>query len=254
MITKDSKNILVADDSLFFRTKLSDILVAAGHKVKLAKDGNEAINKIKLCCNEIDLLSLDLQMPDVDGFGVLEWIQQNGYTGKFIILVVTGIYVPSHVLDRLYSLGATGFMPKTFKPEETIFKVNQLLFPEKCKTGKSSKRAPVSIPADYTVDGVTRTSYILNLSETGVFIFSNAELSVGTKVNLQFALPRLHLNLNIDGIVKWHAEENIGKNFFCGYGIYFTSISEEDQEILRNFINEETERLGLEAQKPSSKL
>ncbi len=38
MITKDSKNILLADDSLFFRTKLSDILVEAGHKVRFSKD------------------------------------------------------------------------------------------------------------------------------------------------------------------------------------------------------------------------
>ena len=39
MITKNSKNILIADDSVFFRTKLSDILVEAGHKVRFAKDG-----------------------------------------------------------------------------------------------------------------------------------------------------------------------------------------------------------------------
>ena len=42
MITKDSKTY-VADDSLFFRTKLSDILMEAGHKVYFAKNGADVI-------------------------------------------------------------------------------------------------------------------------------------------------------------------------------------------------------------------
>jgi len=45
MITKESRNILVADDSLFFRNKLTDVLIEAGHSVKVVKNGREAIEK-----------------------------------------------------------------------------------------------------------------------------------------------------------------------------------------------------------------
>src|SRR3972149_3951223 len=90
MITKDSKRILVADDSIFFRTKLSDILVEAGHKVKFAKDGRELIKEISIDAGGVDLLMLDLQMPDIDGFGVLNWLSENGLKGRFPVLVITG--------------------------------------------------------------------------------------------------------------------------------------------------------------------
>jgi CheY-like chemotaxis protein len=46
MITKTPKDSLLADDSEFFRTKLSDILIEAGHKVTFASDGREVINKV----------------------------------------------------------------------------------------------------------------------------------------------------------------------------------------------------------------
>ncbi len=43
MVTKDFKNILIADDSMFFRMKLGNILAEAGHKVRFAKSGRETI-------------------------------------------------------------------------------------------------------------------------------------------------------------------------------------------------------------------
>ena len=67
MITTDSKNILLADDSVFFRTKLSAILIEAGHMVRSAGDGLEVIAELKRSAERTDILILDLQMPDIDG-------------------------------------------------------------------------------------------------------------------------------------------------------------------------------------------
>jgi len=106
MITKESRNILVADDSLFFRNKLTDVLIEAGHSVKVVKNGREAIEKIKTSPNEIDLVILDLQMPEIDGFGVLKWINENGFRGRFPILTITGAYEPTEVIANLKTLGA----------------------------------------------------------------------------------------------------------------------------------------------------
>lgn len=130
MTTKKPKNILIADDDNFFRVRLSDILHDASHNIRFAASGREVIEEISKDPSSIDLLTLDLQMPDIDGFGVLEWINANGYKGKFPVLVVTGVSEPSHVLERLRSLGATGLMTKAFKPEETLQRINKMLFPE----------------------------------------------------------------------------------------------------------------------------
>ena len=112
MIVKTSKNILLADDSVFFRTKLSAILTEAGHRVRFASDGREVIKEIQIDSKGVDLLVLDLQMPEVDGFGVLEWINNNGFKGKFPVLAVTGVYDVSEIFGKLKDMGANGLMTK----------------------------------------------------------------------------------------------------------------------------------------------
>lgn len=239
MITKDSRNILVADDSLFFRTRLSDILIEAGHKVKFAKDGNEAINEIKANSSGMDLLILDLQMPGVDGFAVLKWINENGYKGKFPVLAITGAYEPTSVMENLKSLGASGFMSKVFPPEQIIFRVNRLLFTDKATSGVARERVPVSIPVDFTFGGVTNTGVLINISEGGAFLHTKAELLKGSMLELRFCLPGSNKIINTRGIVRWFPYEIVSKIIFCGYGINFTSISHEDQELLNDFISGE---------------
>lgn len=125
-----SKQILIADDDNFFRVRLGDVLAEAGHEIRFAASGNEVIEEIKKNPAGIDLLTLDLQMPDVDGFGVLEWINANGYRGRFPVLVVSGVGEPSHVLEKLKTLGAAGLMTKSFTPEDTLARINKLLFPD----------------------------------------------------------------------------------------------------------------------------
>lgn len=129
MTTKRPKNIVIADDSVFFRTKLSDILRVEGYRVKFAENGQEAIDEVKANAENIDLLILDLQMPVVDGFGVLEWIKESGHGGKFPTLAMTGAFETTQILEKLKGLGASGYMPKDMSPEQIAFRVNKILFP-----------------------------------------------------------------------------------------------------------------------------
>jgi len=144
MLTRDARNILVADDSEFFRVKLSDVLTSAGHRVKTAGNGKDAIKEIEANPDGIDLLIMDLQMPQVDGFGILEWINGKGLSGRFPILAVTGVYEATHVLERLKELGATGMMTKDLTPEQIIFRVNNLLF-SKGVALRGKQRVPITI-------------------------------------------------------------------------------------------------------------
>lgn len=236
MITNDPKNIIVADDSLFFRVKLSDILTEAGHRVMLAKDGDDCIARIKEGAEKTDLLVLDLQMPHIDGFGVLKWIDENGFRDRFPVLAITGVYEPNHVLESLKNLGATGFMSKDLSPEQIIFRVNRLLFFDKRSSRALMERVPVSIPVDFTYGKDTRSGAIINLSEGGAFLHTKEELEKGAVIHLVFSLPRRPKVLRITGIVRWFPFELLSKIIFCGYGIMFTSVEQEDQEALNDFI------------------
>ncbi|HLC18930.1 MAG TPA: response regulator [Thermodesulfobacteriota bacterium] len=245
MITKDSKTILVADDSIFFRTKLSDMLVEAGHKVRFAKDGREVINEIKIDSEGLDLLILDLQMPDMDGFEVLKWINDNGHRDSFPVLVVTGVYEPTEVMDRLKELGAAGLMSKAFTPEHTIFMVNRTLFSEKASHGVHRIRVPVSIPMDFHVGENRHTGFLLNISENGVFLHTKVELLTGSVVQLKFSLPGYEKVFEVKGIVRWTTTEVANKTLFGGSGVMFTSVDPADYELIKEFVIKEGKRLGL---------
>lgn len=249
MITNDSKNILIADDSVFFRTKLSDILVEAGHYVRFAKDGREVLNEIRIDSKRLDLLMLDLQMPDIDGFGVLKWLNENGFKGKFPVLVITGVYEPVHVMERLREFGATGLMTKGSTPEQIIFRVNRILFPEKVQHGSPRERVPVSLPVDFVLGEAVRTGFLLNLSDTGTFLHTKADLLVGSLIRLKFTLPNTGGRLlDLKGIVKWSTNDVASKTLFGGYGVMFTSFTEEEQAALKEFVSSEIKRLGLDTE------
>ncbi|MBI5467962.1 MAG: response regulator [Deltaproteobacteria bacterium] len=248
MITKDSKNILIADDSVFFRTKLSDILVEAGHNVRFAKDGREVLSELAIDSKMLDLLMLDLQMPDIDGFGVLKWLNENGYRGRFPVLVITGVYEPVHVMVQLRELGATGLMTKGSTPEQIIFRVNRILFPDKIQHGSPRERVPVSLPVDFILGDAVRTGFLLNLSDSGAFLHTKAELLVGSLIRLRFTLPGSGRLLDLKGIVKWSTNDVASKTLFGGYGIMFTSFAEDEQAVLKGFVSSEIKRLGLDTE------
>ena len=185
MIVKTSKNILLADDSVFFRTKLSAILTEAGHRIRFASNGREVIKEISIDPKGIDLLVLDIQMPEVDGFGVLEWINNNGFKGRFPVLAVTGVYDVSEIFDMLKSMGASGLMTKGFTPEQVVFWVNKLLFPQ-TNAERGEERVPISLPVDFRVGDVDYTGFLLNLSANGLFLHTRLELLPGAMVGLRF--------------------------------------------------------------------
>jgi two-component system chemotaxis response regulator CheY len=243
MITQDSKRILIADDSEFFRVRLSDILTEAGHKTKVVNGGRGVIEELKKKIDFFDLLILDLQMPEVDGFEVLEWIKDNDLTGKIPVVVITSVYEPSKVFKQVKSLGATGIMTKALNTEQTVHTVNRFLFPDKVVQGE--KRVPIAIPVEFTSAGSSYHSYLLNVSASGLFLHTVQKLEEGTIINLKFHLPDYDITIDVDGVVEWQTKLSEEENFFCGAGISFTNLSQEYQLLLRQFVQKEIDKFDM---------
>lgn len=243
MNSEQKKNILLADDSEFFRVKASNILVGAGHAVRLAKDGAEVIRELEDNPSAIDLLVLDLQMPHIDGFKVLGWLKESNRIGKPPVLAVTGAYETSKVLEKVRELGAVGYVPKSATPEQLIFRVNKVLFGEK-EFPRKTPRTPTNIPVDFTIMGRTYTGYILNISETGVFIYSsNEKFHPGDIALLKFSLPDEDKIIEAEGRVIWINSLTGEEALFNGMGIHFNSISMEDRRLIASFVKREFDRL-----------
>jgi CheY-like chemotaxis protein len=243
MITKDSKRILFADDSEFYRARFNEILTHAGHKTQTVNNGKEVIEALKTNSEGIDLLILALQMPEVDGYEVLTWIRDNNLAGRFPVLAITSAHEPTHILMRLKAFGKVSLILKNLSPEQVIHKVNRLLFPDKFARGEP--RVPISIPVDCSVEGVTWRGNLLNLSASGLFLHTAEELQKDTVVNLKFHIPVYDNTIDINGLVVWSTDLSEEDSFFGGAGIQFLDIFSKEQDILSKFVTKELCKLGL---------
>lgn len=243
MITENSKRIIVVDDSEFYRARFNEILTSAGHKTQTFNNGKEVIEALKTKSENIDLLILELRLPEVDGYEVLSWIRDNNLSGRFPVLAVTGVNEPTQILKRLKAFGKVSLIIKTLSPEQIVHTVHRFIFPDKFIRGEP--RIPISITVKFTIAGSSYNGDLLNLSASGLFLHTVQELQEDTIVNLKFRLPDHDITIDVDGVVEWHTYLSAEKNFFGGAGIRFTNLSQENQEVLRRFVQKELNKLDM---------
>ncbi|MDP3084372.1 MAG: response regulator [Rubrivivax sp.] len=80
--------VLVADDSAVARAKLRKLLEAAGYRVLLASDGEEALEIVGR--EALNVIITDLEMPKLDGFAVIAAVQGSLDTEDLPIIAITG--------------------------------------------------------------------------------------------------------------------------------------------------------------------
>ncbi len=87
MAQLDKPRVLVADDDVSIRQLVRTIVRREGIDVDDASDGYEAIEKLKT--HSYAVILLDLMMPRIDGFGVIEYLKENPPPMKPVVLVIT---------------------------------------------------------------------------------------------------------------------------------------------------------------------
>jgi len=131
-----NKILIVEDEDFLIRT-LQDNLVAEGYAVDIAKDGEEAIEKIGK--KKPDLILLDLLMPKKDGFYVLEQMKKNP-EWKLIPVIVLSNLGEDTSIKRALEMGADDYFVKSQHPiQEVIEKVKDYLEGRKAAKLRPSK-------------------------------------------------------------------------------------------------------------------
>ena len=119
----ESGTILIAEDERPLARALELKLKGAGFAVTVANDGQAAIDLLEK--ESYDLLLLDLIMPRVDGFGVLEWM--SSHKKKVKVLVLSNLGQQEEIV-RAKNLGAIDYFIKADTPlAEIVEKVRALL-------------------------------------------------------------------------------------------------------------------------------
>lgn len=123
----EEKYILMADDTAFFRALMSDLLNKQGFKVKTASDGREALDTFLASPDSFMLLLLDLQMPKLSGFGVLEELQSIQNIQIPPIIVMTGVHDSHEDIKIVRDMGAAGFLDKSLDPSVAVERIKMVL-------------------------------------------------------------------------------------------------------------------------------
>lgn len=119
--------ILVVEDDAFLAGMYLTKFGIEGFDVELASDGKEALKKAGDW--EPDLILLDIVLPVMDGFGVLEKLRTDKDTKAIPVILLTNLGQKSDV-ERGLSLGASDYLIKAhFMPSEVIEKVKRYLKP-----------------------------------------------------------------------------------------------------------------------------
>lgn len=114
--------ILVVDDSGFQRKIISSCLKKEGYKVIEAKNGFEGLEKASGSLP--DLLILDLLMPEMDGFTVLEKVREMALPVPILVLTSD---IQSITRQISMQLGAAAFINKPVRCEELLGSVHTIL-------------------------------------------------------------------------------------------------------------------------------
>jgi DNA-binding response OmpR family regulator/anti-sigma regulatory factor (Ser/Thr protein kinase) len=115
--------ILVVEDDLDIQHMLSDLLITNGYHVLKATTGEEAIAIIEH--EVIDLVMLDLMLPDMDGVEICQQIRQN-YGTALPVMMLTAKDKPQNVIDGLRK-GADDYLQKPFVPDELLLRAQRLV-------------------------------------------------------------------------------------------------------------------------------
>lgn len=119
------KKILLIEDEEILIDLLRKKLIQEGYEIEVARNGKEGLEKLKEMEKKPDLILLDIIMPTMSGFEVMEEIIKDENLKKIPVIVISNSGQPVE-LDRAKQLGAKDWLIKTeFDPKEVIEKVKK---------------------------------------------------------------------------------------------------------------------------------
>jgi CheY-like chemotaxis protein len=123
--TNGRKNVLIVDDEESFRDVLKCILDGEGYQLHEAATGREAIAKLE--ADKPDLVLLDLNLPDTDGWGVMQYITQHPKFKDVEVLIISGLMLNERETAEIETREYEYIYKGEFKVDHVLERVADLL-------------------------------------------------------------------------------------------------------------------------------
>lgn len=117
--------VLVVDDAEMNRMLLRGILEDQ-YRVIEACDGEEALEKVEEYRNELSIILLDIVMPKMDGFGVLEYLNINEIIQDIPVVMISSMNEDS-AIRRCYELGISDYIRRPFSQDVVVTRVKNIV-------------------------------------------------------------------------------------------------------------------------------
>lgn len=125
-----SAHLLIVDDEPEIAESLADYLIKKeGYEVSITSDGEQAINFLESTLHdktEIDLVLLDMRMPNLSGLDVLTWIREHPDLRYTRVVLLTAAAGSNEKVEAL-SAGADDYITKPYRPQELLARVKTIL-------------------------------------------------------------------------------------------------------------------------------
>ncbi|HUV75802.1 MAG TPA: response regulator transcription factor [Dehalococcoidales bacterium] len=118
---KKKKHILVIDDERALLKLVKNILEPKGYKVSLAASGHSGLALMEK--EHPDLIILDMKMPGLNGFQVLDLIRQRS---NIPVIMLTGV-IDKNILSKSLNIGADDYITKPFNPDVLVARIEAKL-------------------------------------------------------------------------------------------------------------------------------
>lgn len=117
--------ILVVDDSIFVTKQIGQILNSEGYEVvATVVDGFEGVEKYKELCPNVDLVTMDITMPKMDGLTALEQIMAFDKNAKVVMISALG---KEELVKKALLLGAKNYIVKPLDRKKVLERVAGVL-------------------------------------------------------------------------------------------------------------------------------
>ena len=194
-----SRRILVVDDQAAIRRLLETGLTDAGAEVWMAADGAAALQMLEAL--EPDLILLDLSMPDVTGWEVLESLRSSNHRQNVPVILQTSAD-DFDSFERARRLGVAAFVSKPFRLSEVVETCRRVLHGAVPLRGRSARGSGLPLVQLRDTSGtLLSTGLLLDLAPRGAQVDIDRPLTPGQQVILTVEVPEGPLECSAE--VRW---------------------------------------------------
>src|SRR4029453_10785183 len=223
-----SKTVVVADDTAFVRDRFKAAIESAGHRAVTVKTAAELLARVRADAAAIDLLLIDLRLPDATGLDVVRELRSVAQ-GRVPVLVFSGTVTSADEVRELAKLGVAGYVNEYSAVQHILPSLAPQLFPDDYNR-RGSPRVVLGIPVAYRFGNTIAAALTLNLSHGGIAIRTTSPLDSASKVKVRFRMPGSKRDIDAEGRVAWSDRR-------VGMGIQFETVDPASQTIIDSFVD-----------------